>query len=143
MSLSHIALLSGRSIELTDLRMFTTYGGMLEGYPCKPINDMTVRGLQWQAERTFPSTPVYLVPPSREYPDQTADAFGPVEVLPSVACLGAFRSTAVAPELDPVLHRSALTVVWFQAGLDVPSGEDTDLALRSIRWEELAEDYEL
>ncbi|MBB4162180.1 hypothetical protein FB387_005123 [Streptomyces cinereoruber] len=34
-------------------------------------------------------------------------------------------------------------MVWFQAGLDVPSGEDADLVLRSIRWEELAQDYEL
>lgn len=40
MSLSHIPLSSGRSIELTELRMSSTYGGMLEGYPCKPINDM-------------------------------------------------------------------------------------------------------
>lgn len=39
-----------------------------------------------------------------------------------MACIGAFRSTAVAPEIDPVLHRSALTVVWFHTGLDVPSG---------------------
>ncbi|WP_329136579.1 hypothetical protein OG552_25105 [Streptomyces sp. NBC_01476] len=143
MSLSHIALLSGRSIELTELRMSSAYGGMLEGYPCKPVNEMKVRSLQRQAERAFPSTPVHLVPPSREYPDGTAGAFGPVEVLPSVACIGAFRSTAVAPELDPVLHRSALTVIWFQTGLDVPSGEDADPVLRSIRWEELAQDYEL
>ncbi|MEU4280853.1 hypothetical protein [Streptomyces tanashiensis] len=143
MSLSHIALSSGRSIELTELRMSSTYGGMLEGYPCKLINDMRVRGLQQQAERAFPSRPVHLVPPSREYPDQTAGTFGPVEVLPSVACIGVFRSTAVASELDPVLHRSALTVVWFQTGVDVPSGEDADLGLRSIRWEGLAQDHEL
>ncbi|MEU2711348.1 hypothetical protein [Streptomyces sp. NPDC007205] len=143
MSLSHILLSSGRSIELTELRMSSTYGGMLEGYPCKPMNDMKVSGLRREAERSFPSTPVHLVPPFREYPDQTAGAFGPVEVLPSVACVGVFRSTAVAPELDPVLHRSALTVVWFQPIPDVPSGEDADLALRSIRWEELAQDYEL
>ncbi|MFE2102217.1 MULTISPECIES: hypothetical protein [unclassified Streptomyces] len=143
MSLSHITLSSGRSIELTELRMSSPYGGMLEGYPCKPVNDMKVRSLQRQAEHSFPSTPVHLVPPSREYPDQTAGAFGPVEILPSVACIGAFRSTAIAPELDPVLHRSALTVVWFQTVLAVPSGEDADPELRSIRWEELAQDYEL
>ncbi|AVV46221.1 hypothetical protein PYK79_27870 [Streptomyces sp. ID05-04B] len=143
MSLSRIALSSGRSIELTELRMSSTYGGMLEGYPCKPINDLKVRSLQRQAEGAFPSTPVHLLPPSREYPDRTAGAFGPVEVLPSVACIGSFRSTVVAPGLDPVLHRSALTVMWFQTGLDVPSGKDADLGLRSIRWEELAQDYEL
>ncbi|MFJ8675717.1 hypothetical protein [Streptomyces sp. NPDC093589] len=143
MSLSHIVLSSGRSIELTELRMSSTYGGMLEGYPCKPVNDRKVSGLWRQAEGAFPTTPVHLVPPTREYPDRTAGAFGPVEVLPSVACIGAFHSMAVAPELDPVLHRSALIVVWFQTVLDVPSGEDADLALRSIRWEELAQDHEL
>ncbi|MFE0173192.1 hypothetical protein ACFWZ2_12795 [Streptomyces sp. NPDC059002] len=143
MSLSHIALSSGRSIELTELRMSSTYGGMLEGYPCKPINDMKVTGLRRKAEQEFPSLPVHLVPPSREYPDQTPGAFGPVEVLPPVACTGLFRSTAVAPELDPVLHRSALVVVWFQPVADVPSGEDADPALRSIRWDELSQDDEL
>lgn len=143
MSLSCISLSSGRLIELTELRMSSTYGGMLEGYPCKPINDMKVRSLQRQAERSFPSTPVHLVPPSRDYPEQTAGAFGPVEILSSVACIGAFRSTAIAPELDPVLHRSALTVVWFQTVLTVPSGEDADPELRGLRWEELAQDYEL
>ncbi|MFF3253113.1 hypothetical protein ACFYWP_19365 [Actinacidiphila glaucinigra] len=143
MSLSHVLLSSGRSIELTELRMSSTYGGMLEGYPCKRINDMKVSGLKRQGERDFPSAPFHLVPPSREYPDQTAGAFGPVEVLPSVACIGVFRSTAVAPQVDPVLHRSVLTVAWFQPGRDVPSGEDADLALRGVRWEELAQDYEL
>jgi hypothetical protein len=33
-------------------------------------------------------------------------AFGPVEVLPAVACIDAFRSTAVASDHDPVLYRS-------------------------------------
>ncbi|MET9535877.1 hypothetical protein ABZY02_35915 [Streptomyces sp. NPDC006649] len=143
MSLSHIALSSGRSIELTELRMSTTYGGMLEGYPCQRINDMKVSGLLRQAEHAFSFAPVHLVPPSREYPDQTGGAFGPVEVLPSVACIGVFGSTAVDPELDAVLHRSALIVAWFQAAPEIPSGQDADPALRSIRWDELAQDYEL
>lgn len=143
MSLSRIVLPSGRSIELSELRLSSTYGGLLEGYPCKPVNEMKVRGLLRTAERAFPATPVHLVPPSREYPDQTERAFGPVEVLPSVACIGAFRSTAVAPDVDPVLYRSALTVVWFQPTPDVPSGDGADLVLRDIRWEELARDYEL
>ncbi|MFH8576681.1 hypothetical protein OHB11_38530 [Streptomyces zaomyceticus] len=143
MPLSHIALSSGRSIELTELRMSTTYGGMLEGYPCRRINDMKVNGLLRRAEHAFSFAPVHFVPPSREYPDQTAGAFGPVEVLPSVACIGVFGSTAVDPELDAVLHRSALIVAWFQATPDLPSGENADLALRGIPWDELAKDYEL
>ncbi|MEV6104268.1 hypothetical protein AB0M28_06065 [Streptomyces sp. NPDC051940] len=139
MSLGHLVLSSGRSIRLTELRMSSTYGGMLEGYPCKRINDLKVDWLQRQAERKFPSTPVHLVPPSREYPDETAGAFGPVEVLPSVACVGVFNSTA----LDPAMDGSTLVVAWFQPAPAVPAGEDADLALRSIRWEELAQDYEL
>ncbi|AWN25002.1 MULTISPECIES: hypothetical protein [unclassified Streptomyces] len=143
MSLSHIVLSSGRSIELTELRMSSTYGGILEGYPCKSINDMKANGLQREAEREFSFAPVHLVPPFREHPDKTAGPFGPVEVLPSVACIGVFHSTAVAPELDPVLHHSVLTVAWFQPVPVVPSGEDADFALRSIHWEELAQDFEL
>ncbi|TXS32757.1 hypothetical protein EAO71_04250 [Streptomyces sp. ms191] len=143
MPLSHIVLSSGRSIELTELRMSSTYGGMLEGYPCKPVNDMKVSGHRRKAEREFSFAPVHLVPPSRAYPDLTGGHFGPVEVLPAVACIGVFHSTAIAPELDPVLHHSTLTVAWFQPGPDVPSGEDADPALRGLRWEELARDHEL
>ncbi|WP_406858781.1 hypothetical protein ABZO31_00395 [Streptomyces sp. HUAS MG47] len=139
MSLGHIVLSSGRSIRLTELRMSSTYGGMLEGYPCKRINDLKVSWLQRQAERAFPSTPVHLVPPSREYPDETAGAFGPVEVLPSVFCVGVFDSSA----LDSARDGSTLVVAWFQPAPEVPAGEDADLALRSVRWEELAQDYEL
>ncbi|GGP86565.1 hypothetical protein [Streptomyces sindenensis] len=139
MSLGHIVLSSGRSIRLTELRMSSTYGGMLEGYPCKRINDRRVSWLQRQAECAFSSTPVHLVPPSREYPDEPAGAFGPVEVLPSVSCVGFFDSAA----LDPAMDGSALVVAWFQPVPEVPAGEDADLALRGIRWEELAQDYEL
>ncbi|MFB8000421.1 hypothetical protein ACFC4G_47715 [Streptomyces sp. NPDC056002] len=139
MSLGHIVLSSGRSIRLTELRMSSTYDGMLEGYPCKRINDLKVSWLQRQAERAFPSTPVHLVPPSREYPDETAGAFGPVEVLPSVACVGVFDSAA----LDPSMDGSTLVIAWFQPAPEVPAGEDADLALRSMHWEELAQDYEL
>ena len=81
MSLSHIALSSGRLIELAELRMCSTYGGMLEGYPCKPVNEMKVRSLQRHAERAFPSTPVHLVVPSREYPDGTPHGLGHLALL--------------------------------------------------------------
>ncbi|MBD0742804.1 hypothetical protein [Streptomyces sp. CBMA152] len=141
MSLSNIVLASGRSIELSDLRTSSTYGSMLEGYPCKPINDMKVTGAVRTAERDFPTLPVHLVPPSREYPDQTGGAFGPVEVLPAVRCVGVFGSTAIDPDHDPVLYRSALVVVWFQPTADVPSGESA--VLGDISWEEVARDHEL
>ncbi|MFE9660764.1 hypothetical protein [Streptomyces sp. NPDC005955] len=139
MSLGHTVLLSGRSIGLSELRMSSTYEGMLEGYPCKRINDFKVASLKRQAERASSSRPVHLVPPSREYPAETAGAFGPVEVLPAVACVGVFHSAA----LDPSMDGSVLVVAWFQPVPEIPAGEDADLALRGIDWEELAQDYEL
>ncbi|MER5211345.1 hypothetical protein ABT063_12375 [Streptomyces sp. NPDC002838] len=142
MSLTRVVLTSGRSLDLRELRLSSTYGGTLEGYPCKPVNEVRIKSLLRSAERAF-SAPVHLVPPPREYPDQYAGGFGPVEVLPAVACVGVFRSTALDPAHDPVLYRSALTVVWFQPTARMPSGCDAEAALRELPWEELARDYEL
>lgn len=146
MSLARVVLCSGRSVDLAELRLSSTYGGMTEGhpgYPCGPVNDMVIKGLLSTAERTSFSTPVHLVPPPREYPDQYAGAFGPVEVLPSVACVGSFRSTALDPSHDRVLYHSALTVIWFQQSARVPSECDAEGALREVDWEGLARDCEL
>ncbi|MEU6212932.1 hypothetical protein ABZ891_23940 [Streptomyces sp. NPDC047023] len=142
MSLSHVILSSGRSIELTHLSMSSTYGGLLEGYPFKRLNDMKVGALRREAEREFPRAPVHLVPPVRAYPDHTG-AFGPAETLPAVACVGMFSSTTVDPALDPVLHHSVLAVAWFQSTATVPSGEDADPSLRDLPWPELARNQEL
>ncbi|MFD8734302.1 hypothetical protein ACFV06_05225 [Streptomyces sp. NPDC059618] len=139
MSLGHTVLLSGRSIRLTELWMSSTYSGMLEGYPCKRLNDLKVDWLQRRAERAYPSQPVHLVPPSREYPDATPGAFGPVEILPSVFCIGSFDSAPLEPSMDA----STLVVAWFQHTPDVPAGENADPALRGIDWEALAQDFEL
>jgi hypothetical protein len=143
MSLTRVVLSSGRSVDLAELRLSSTYGGMPAGYPCKPVNDMVIKNLLSTADRTFSTTPVHLVPPPREYPDQYAGAFGPVEVLPSVACVGSFRSTALDPSHDPVLYRSALTVIWFQPTTEVPCECDAEGSLREVDWEGLARDYEL
>ncbi|MFF4256447.1 hypothetical protein ACFY1L_35135 [Streptomyces sp. NPDC001663] len=143
MSLSRVVLASGRCVDLADLRLASTYGGMPEGYPCKPVNDMVIKGLIRAAERTCPATPVHLVPPPREYPHQYAGALGPVEVLPSVACVGTFRSTALDPAHDPLLYRSALTVIWFQPTTRIPSECDAEASLRELDWDGLARDCEL
>ncbi|CAM5273986.1 hypothetical protein GCM10010329_46090 [Streptomyces spiroverticillatus] len=143
MSLSSIVLASGRSVRLVELRLSSTYDGMLEGYPCKPVNDRKVHHLRERAARELPGTPAHVVEPVRVLPDEPAGAFGPVEVLPAVTCVGLFRSDAVEADHHPVGYRSALVVGWFQATADLPSGEDADAALRSIPWEQLAQDYEL
>ncbi|EGX56422.1 hypothetical protein SZN_27956 [Streptomyces zinciresistens K42] len=143
MSLTRVVLTSGRSLDLAELRLSSTYGAMPEGYPCKPVNDMAINALLRSAEKADPALPVHLVPPPREYPDQYAGGFGPVEVLPSVACVGSFRSTALSRAHDPILYRSALTIVWFQPTPRMPYGCDAEAALRDVDWEGLARDYEL
>ncbi|WP_437028346.1 hypothetical protein [Streptomyces sp. enrichment culture] len=142
MSLARVLLTSGRTVELSELRLSSTYGGLLEGYPCKPLNDMKIDGLLRSAAQSFPGTPVHLITPPRDYPDQYAGAFGPVEVLPAVTCVGAFRSAALDPAHDPVLHRSRLTVVWFQPTSLLPSDCEAEPGLRDMAWEQLAEDEE-
>ncbi|CCK29012.1 hypothetical protein BN159_4633 [Streptomyces davaonensis JCM 4913] len=146
MSLSRIVLPSGRPVDLMELQLSSTYGGMLEGYPCALVNKMKITGLLRSAETAFPSAPVHLIPPEREYPDDDTGPlgpFGPVEVIPKVACIGYFRSTAVDPSLDPVLHISRLTVAWFQPTPETPSGSVENHPLRELAWEQLAEDVEL
>ncbi|MGW8062054.1 hypothetical protein ACVV2G_07180 [Streptomyces ziwulingensis] len=143
MSLTRVVLSSGRSIDLTELHLAPTYGGLLEDYPCRPVNDLRIKALVHAAERMSPTAPVHLVPPPREYPHQYAGALGPVEVLPRVACVGRFSSAALDPANDPFLHRSGLTVVWFQPTPRVPSARDTEPALRDVDWPGLARDYEL
>lgn len=142
MSLTRVVLPSGRIVELADLRLTSTYGDLLDGYPCRPVNDLRIEALLRAAERMSLTTPVHLVPPPREYPDQYAGAFGPVEVLPRVACVGLFSSAALEPAHDPVLYRSGLTVLWFQPAPHVPSADDTDPVLRDVDWASMARDYE-
>jgi hypothetical protein len=143
MALARLTLASGRSVVLSELRLSSTYGEMPEGYPCRPVNEVRIQGLLRSAEDAFPTAPVHLVPPPREYPDQYAGAHGPVEILPSVACVGFFRSTALDPAHDPVLYGSRLAIVWFQPTTDMPSGCDAEEALRDVAWDELAQDHEL
>ncbi|MFF5156045.1 hypothetical protein ACFY3N_07290 [Streptomyces sp. NPDC000348] len=142
-SLARVLLDSGRSVDLSELRLSSTYGGLLEGYPCKPLDDRRIDRLLRSAGRAFTGAPVHLVPPPREYPDQYAGAFGPVELLPAVTCVGSFRSEALAPAPDHSLYHSRLTVVWFQPSPRVPSGCDAEPALRDLSWERPAEDEEL
>ncbi|WP_037674750.1 hypothetical protein [Streptomyces griseus] len=144
MPLTRVTLTSGRTIDLDELRLSSTYGGMLEGYPFRFLNDRLIKGLLTLAENTYRNSPVHLVTPPRDQPeDAYTGAFGPMESLPPVACVGSFRSAAIAPEHDPVLYRSWLTVVWFQTSPTAPSGEDAEAGLRGVAWEELARDQEL
>ncbi len=143
MALTKIHLSSGRSIELSDVRLSSTYGGFLEGYPSRRFNDLKLDRTLRNAREAAPSTPAHLVDPVRHLPDNTPGSFGPVEVLPAVTCVGRFISPPVDPARDAVSYYSALTLVWFQDTPVLPSEEDADTALRDLRWEDLAEDFEI
>jgi hypothetical protein len=142
MSLTRVVLATGRSVDLAEVRFTSTYGG-LDGYPCKPYNDLVIKGLLSATERSFPTTPVHLVPPPREYPHHFPGAYGPVEILPPVACVGSFRSAPLHPVHDPALSYSALTVVWFQRTTRIPHDCDAETSLRGVDWEGLARDHEV
>jgi len=145
MTLARIPLASGRDIALEQLEIFSTYGGMLEGYPCARINDRLLSRLSERRESAYWTPPVHVIAPSRTYPEPESIhlAFGPVEVLPGTYCRGAFRSDRIDEQLDGVLHRSYLTVVWFQEGLDTTVAEFVTSALSGLQWEQFAEDREL
>ncbi|CAM5436491.1 putative protein OS=Streptomyces tendae OX=1932 GN=GUR47_21540 PE=4 SV=1 [Streptomyces tendae] len=143
LSLTRLVLSCGRSVDLTELRLTPTYGDLPHGYPCRPANDQRIRALLDTAAGMSPTVPVHLIPPPREYPDQYAGAYGPVETLPRVACVGRFSSAPLTPAHDPVAYRSGLTVVWFQPTTQVPDPYAPYPALRDVAWTTLARDYEL
>jgi hypothetical protein len=57
--------------------------------------------------------------------------------------MGRFSSAPVDTNLDPVLHRSHLAIVWFQDSVAIPGGGNIPAALRDVRWEERAQDEEV
>jgi hypothetical protein len=144
MILARISLVSGRSIELTHLELSSMYYGMLEGYPNARMNDARLKYLAKRRESEYGSPPRHLITPPRRYPDPTSGSwpFGPMEELPSLHCTALFHSDRINQELDPVLHRSWLEVVWFQENVASPVAEFVTAAVRDLAWDEHAEDYE-
>lgn len=141
MALKWIRLTSGRVIELRDLHLSLTYGGLLEGRPTEDVNRSVVDHAVRKAELAHPGWPVHVVPPVCDYPDVPPDSFGSrAETMPSVTCVGWFEDTAIAPDADPAWGRSWLTVVWFQAEASL---DGIEAVLSGLAWDELAQDGEL
>jgi hypothetical protein len=136
---------SGRSVELTSLEIFSTYGGPLEGYPCARINDRILARLAKRPESAY-APPVHLIIPPRRYPEVRSGrrlAFGPVEELPAVYCRGSFRSRCLADDPGGALRYSWLTALWFQNDLADPMADFVTTAVADLAWDEHAKDYEL
>ncbi|WP_399881812.1 hypothetical protein ACGH7X_04395 [Streptomyces sp. BBFR51] len=142
MSLSRITLSSRRSIALAELRLSSTYDGLLEGVPTKRVNEGIVAGRLRVAREAYPGWPVHLIPPELTETGRTTRLDEPIEHLPAVACVGAFESDEIDPAHDSGWYFSALVVVWFQHTPDPPSNDDAPAALRELPWQELAKDFE-
>ncbi|AUG77119.1 hypothetical protein CFP65_2279 [Kitasatospora sp. MMS16-BH015] len=144
MALTHLNLTSGRTVDLSRISFSSTYSGLIEGYPCRRLNDAKLTHLLTAARRDS-ALPAHLIEPVRHLPDVPAPGgpFGPVEELPPVICTATLYSNPVDPDLDTVDHYSGLTVVWFQDTLTVPTHEDTEHPLLGLPWDDLATDLEL
>ncbi|WP_436777335.1 hypothetical protein [Yinghuangia sp. YIM S09857] len=142
MGLTRITLASRRGIELAELRMSSTYGGMLEGVPTKRVNERLVAARLRIAGNTFSHWPVHLIPPVSTPRGTMTVRDEPIEELPRVACLGAFTSYEIDPAHNTGWYFSALVVVWFQDTPTPPSDESAPEALRNLPWEKLARDLE-
>ncbi|MCP2334805.1 hypothetical protein [Actinomadura rupiterrae] len=146
MPLAKITLASGRLIALDDLRISTTYGGLLEGYPNPGMNDRLLAHLAKRRESPYQTSPVHLIDPPRRRRDESSTRrmpFGPFEELPALYCRGSFTSDRIDETLEKVLHRSWLEVVWFQDDLTVPVADFVTAAVADLPWNTLAEDHEL
>ncbi|MEU5876740.1 hypothetical protein [Spirillospora sp. NPDC047279] len=146
MALAYITLASGRDVELTRLKVCSTYEGLLEGYPTVSMNDRLLASLARRRAFTYRTAPpVHVIEPPRARPDPGSRRlpFGPMETLPPVYCVGFFESFRVNEDLDEVLHRSWLDVAWFQDDLAGPVAGFVAAAVAGLHWERLAEDYEV
>ncbi|TDC35204.1 hypothetical protein E1211_16100 [Micromonospora sp. 15K316] len=146
MDLALVVLPNGRDIALTEAHLALTYGGLLEGYPMRRLNDMIMGGLAQRAARVLPGAPVHVIdPPRTQESDLKSDSlpFGPVETLPSVIVMGRFSSGPVDDGKDPVLHRSQLVIVWLQHDAALPSPDAAPPDLSAVEWGRWAEDFEI
>lgn len=142
MALSSITLISRRTVRLTDLRLSSTYGGLLEGVPTKEVNDRIVRHRVDAARKAYGGHfPVHLVPPERTPTGERTRRGEPVEQIPTVACMGVFDSSEIDPAHDDGWWYSVLTVVWSQPEPRVPGPDWAPPGLRELAWEELARDF--
>ena len=142
MTLALIELASGREVKLVSLEVWATYSALLEGYPCARINDRKLAAFATCTADDPNPGPVHVIQPPRRYPGGSGP-FGPVEELPAVCCRACFQAWPISTELDQALHRSGLTVAWFQDNLAAPVADFVTAAVADLSWDELAADHQL
>ena len=122
---------SGRDVWVRSFSYSSTYAGLLEGFPDKSYNDDRVE--RCRSERRFPNDPLPLVirPVSRK------GLRGGVW-MPPICCRAELYSV---PPVDPDMHFSVLTVIWFCTPFfDARLRDVIKAAISNIDWERHATD---
>ena len=130
----------GRTIYLTAINQWGTYGGLLEGVPTKEMNQRTIEYTKGEAKRLWDGDP-YVIEPTetpieldRDYP------FGTPASIPSITCLALFR--CLDSVRDETMHYSQLPVIWFQPEYAFPIDQCIMESILAIDWRKLAFDYQ-
>ena len=136
---NEVLLDGSRVIELKELHQRSTYEGLLEGRPTCEENAQTVA--QIVANQLKRSGAVHLIEPAervaRDDPRAPGVKFG---WLPRVTCIGRFDS---APREGQCSCGSELIIIWFQNSFSPSIAPEVLDEVRKVRWEILAEDYDV
>jgi hypothetical protein len=136
-----ITLGTGRTLTLHALAQELTYEGLLEGVPTTKFNESLMNGVVKRQRTTGPSISVHLVAPVETPIDMGhsyMSSFGEPARLPSVTCIGRFRSEPIAKEGSG--WYSELTIVWFQSEFAMPFEPRVLEEIIRLDWDALAAD---
>ncbi len=122
----HLDLSCGVAIELTELRQKRTYIDVIEGVPCRSVNNVWLAELR--AGSRAATTPTYLVPPPQQQRWQHEDP-DKGWFLPDKKCFAVFRGPSTHGGHDDITE---LEVVFFQEEWAMPIDASVLTHIRGI-----------
>lgn len=124
----------GRSVAVEALYFQRTYLSLLEGRPNLEMNDGILKKVRDEMVPLWGNRRVYVVPPAIN------------DSVPKHPLLPRLRFTAWLSCYQPIKEPNAgseLVVVWFREDCaDEPMDKIVHDAIRSLLWDELAQDFE-
>jgi hypothetical protein len=124
----------GRSVAVEALYYQRTYLSLLEGRPNQDMNDRILEKVRTEMAPLWGNRRVYVVPPAINESDPKHPVLPPVRFTAWLCCYQPIKEPNAGSEL---------VVVWFQEECtDEPLDEIVHDAIRSLAWEELAQDFE-
>ena len=134
-------MLGGRTVRLSSVDLRLTYGGVLEGYPQRNLNDAHVRDAARRLAERYPGTPHFVLEPLRTLrPEHDSGVGPPWEELPRVECLGFFTSELIGAPGELGLGHSCLAVAWWQENDGTVFSDSAREAFARLDWATHAED---